>query len=234
MWVERFCTRYARRHVCVSRDVAEFSRVRTGLDATKLEVIANGVDVERFSGADPIELSGRGIAEGAPVLAWIGRLESQKDPVAAIEAIGLLDSTHRECHLVLAGEGPLRGRIEARVAELGLANRVHLLGRVSQIPALLARSCGLILTSRWEGMPNAALEALACGTPVIAMRAAGGIAELAARSDAVTVAADTEAFEAAMAAVTPAPATEPRPSRLPAEYEAATVVAEFEKIIGGL
>ncbi len=183
LWLERFCTRRARRHVCVSDDVAEFSRDQTGLDPSKLVVIANGVDVAGLADAEPIDLSQEGVAAGVPLLAWIGRLESQKDPLAAVEAMAQLQATHPECHLVLAGEGRLRGELEARIAALGLSQRVHLLGQVSEIPSLLARSCGLVLTSGWEGMPNVVLEAMAAGRPVVA-RVVEGVSELV--EDSVT------------------------------------------------
>jgi len=166
--LERLCTRRARRHICVSDDVAKFSRDRMGLNAKKIVVIPNGVDVTRFADADPLDLSGHGISEQSPVVAWIGRLDRQKDPVAAIEALGRLEAKLSHCQLVLAGEGPLRGQVEARIAELRLGDRVHLLGRITEIPSLLARSCGLMLTSRWEGMPNVVLEAMAAGRPVVA------------------------------------------------------------------
>jgi starch synthase (maltosyl-transferring) len=163
--------------------VAEFSRDQTGLDPSKLVVIANGVDVAGLADAEPIDLSQEGVAAGVPLLAWIGRLESQKDPLAAVEAMAQLQATHPECHLVLAGEGRLRGELEARIAALGLSQRVHLLGQVSEIPSLLARSCGLVLTSGWEGMPNVVLEAMAAGRPVVA-RVVEGVSELV--EDSVT------------------------------------------------
>ena len=166
-WIERFCTRQARRHVCVSRDVAEFSRIKGGLAAEKIEVIPNGVDINRFTGVEPMDLSDRGIGDQVPVVAWIGRLDPQKDPLAAIEAFGRIDSSHPECRLVMAGEGPLRGLVESQIESRGLSNRVELMGAVSEIPALLIRSCALMLTSRWEGMPNVVLEAMAAGRPVV-------------------------------------------------------------------
>jgi len=177
LWLERLCTRRARRHVCVSGDVADFSRDHTGLDSSKLVVIANGVDVAGLAGADPVDLSKQGIAAGVPVVAWIGRLEPQKDPLAAVEVMAQCQASQPECHLILAGEGPLRSEVLGRIAGLGLTQRVHLLGQVSDIPALLARSCGLLLTSRWEGMPNVVLEAMAAGRPVVA-RVVEGVSDL--------------------------------------------------------
>ena len=177
LWIERFCTRRARRHICVSQDVALFCRTQVGLDSHKIEVIVNGVEPERFQRVQPRDLSGLGIGSEDPVLAWIGRLDPQKDPLAAIEALGRLDESFSDCHLVLAGEGPLQGVVEAECVRRGVVGRVHLLGRVEDVPQLLARSCGLLLTSRWEGMPNVVLEAMAASRPVVA-RASEGVGDL--------------------------------------------------------
>ncbi|MCH2589756.1 MAG: glycosyltransferase [Planctomycetales bacterium] len=176
-WVERFCTSRARRHVCVSRDVAEFSRIQGGLDAGKLVVIPNGVDLDRFAGVEPMDLGGWGIAPGVPVVAWIGRLDPQKDPLAAVEAFDTIANSESECRLVMAGDGPLRGRVESRIEGLGLGERVVVLGRISEVPSLMARSVALLLTSRWEGMPNVVLEAMAAARPVVT-RPVHGIGDL--------------------------------------------------------
>ena len=177
LWIERFCTRRARRHVCVSQDVAVFCQTHVGLDPRKIEVIVNGVEPERFQRVQPRDLSELGIDTEDRVIAWIGRLDPQKDPLLAIEAFGRLDASFSDCHLVMAGEGPLQGRIESTCARTGLVGRVHLLGRVPDVPQLLARSCGMLLTSRWEGMPNVVLEAMAAGRPVVA-RLSEGVGDL--------------------------------------------------------
>ena len=92
-----------------------------------------------------------------------------------------------------------------------------------------------LLPSRWEGMPNAALEALACGTTVIATPEAGGIAEVAAEAagGAVTVAAAGAPFEAAMAAVRASPPEGPRASLLPARFEVAAVAERLGALLDG-
>lgn len=176
-WVERFCTSRALRHVCVSRDVAEFSRNQGGLDAGKLVVIPNGVDLDRFTGVEPMELEDRGIASEIPVVAWIGRLEPQKDPLAAVAAFDTIAKTDPDCRLVMAGDGPLRGRVESKIEELGLGQRIVVLGRISEVPSLMVRSVALLLTSRWEGMPNVVLEAMAAARPVVT-RPTHGIGDL--------------------------------------------------------
>ena len=124
--------------------------------------------------------------------------------------------------LTILGEGPDRDALTQQVEGFGLAERVTLPGFVPDAAPYYAGADAFVMPSRWEGMPNAALEALACGTPVIATPESGGLAELAESSPpgAVTIAAAGDAFVAAMRAVQPSPgqrtAPEPAPRGLPA------------------
>ena len=126
-----------------------------------------------------MDLGGWGIAPGVPVVAWIGRLDPQKDPLAAVEAFDTIANSAPECRLVMAGDGPLRGLVESRIEGVGLGERVVMLGRISEVPSLLARSVALLLTSRWEGMPNVVLEAMAAARPVVTrpVHGIGGLVE---------------------------------------------------------
>jgi glycosyltransferase involved in cell wall biosynthesis len=75
--------------------------------------------------------------------------------------------------LQLVGDGPLRSQLERLAAELGIADSVEFLGVRTDIVDLLQQSWGFVLPSRFEGMPNALLEAMACGLPCIATRVSG-------------------------------------------------------------
>jgi len=167
LWLERWATRRATRHVCVSNDVAEFCRTQAGLRPEKIVVIDNGVDASRFIDTAPMDLSAHGIPGGAEVVAWIGRLDEQKDPGLAVQVMRHVVDTRPGCHLVMAGEGAMRERLVAEVARHGLEERVHLVGYVDSVPGLLRSASVLLLTSRWEGMPNVVLEAMATALPVV-------------------------------------------------------------------
>jgi glycosyltransferase involved in cell wall biosynthesis len=99
------------------------------------------------------------------------RLTEIKKPVLAVEAVArLIETTRPNTHLVVAGEGELRGAVEARAAELGISERVHLLGDRprDEVARLMQASDVLLLTARSEGGgPRVVLEALACGLPVV-------------------------------------------------------------------
>ena len=80
-----------------------------------------------------------------------------------------------EAHLTILGDGADKLLLECRIASLNLGDRVELRGFDPNPWAYYAGADAFLLPSRWEGMPNAALEALACGTPVIAMSHAGAV-----------------------------------------------------------
>lgn len=175
--LERFCGRWAVKHVCVSQDVAEHARSRTRLDGGKVQVIPNGVEISRFDRATPLDLSAHGIREDARVVLCLGRLDPQKDPLAAVEAFEQVAHECPDVELVFAGDGPLRRRLEERSSWSEHASRIHVLGWLADVPSLLSRAEVLLLASRWEGMPNVVLEALAAARPCVT-RPVHGISEL--------------------------------------------------------
>lgn len=160
----------------------------------------------------------------------VGRLARQKGFDRLIAMMAVMPA---EARLAILGEGPERAALEARCRALGLEARVSLPGFTLDAARHVAGADALLLPSRWEGLPNAALEALALGTPVIAAPEAGGIAEIAALAPAgaVTVAAVEGEFVAAMARVAPACADVLRPSLLPRAFRLATAGARFAAIL---
>jgi glycosyltransferase involved in cell wall biosynthesis len=106
---------------------------------------------------------------------FVGRLTAQKDLPVALAALGEVP----EARLVLVGDGPERQSLERSIRELGLGDRVELLGSVSRDEALryLAGARAAVLSSAWENLPHAAVEALSVGTPVVST-AVGGVPEV--------------------------------------------------------
>jgi glycosyltransferase involved in cell wall biosynthesis len=100
-----------------------------------------------------------------------GRLEVQKGFDAAIEAIALI--RNKSVHLTILGEGSLRSALEQRANELGIREQVHVLGYQHNPYPYYSGADGFLLSSRFEGFPNVVIEALSCGTPVIATPVAG-------------------------------------------------------------
>ena len=108
-------------------------------------------------------------------LVFAGRLTAQKSLGRALEAVAAADGVS----LVIAGEGPDREPLEARAKELGIAERVSFMGAQPRrrIVELFRAADATILSSSWENFPHTVVEALAVGTPVLAMEA-GGVAEV--------------------------------------------------------
>jgi glycosyltransferase involved in cell wall biosynthesis len=175
LWLDRATDRWVSRHVCVSEGVAKFSTETGGLANEKIVVIPNGVEFERFAGALPADLSVLGLGPEHRVVLFVGRLDPQKGISILLDAMRELsrDSRFEGTHLLLAGEGPLRGEIEVFARENRLEDRVHLLGRRNDVPALMKAADCLVLPSLWEGMPNVVLEAMAAGLPVVATAVEG-------------------------------------------------------------
>lgn len=153
-----------------------------GVPEHKLHVVRNGVDLDRFKPVDPGAARRRlGLDSSAPLVLSVGNLLELKGHALLIEAVHQLSGDWPTLRLVIAGEGPERERLLGLIRQHGLAGRVRLLGAVAN--ASLVDWYGaadlFALPSSREGLPNVMLEALACGTPVIAT-AVGGIPEVLA------------------------------------------------------
>jgi glycosyltransferase involved in cell wall biosynthesis len=170
--LERAATSAADRHVCVSQSVSENCR-RRGFDSQKLVVIPNGIDVNRWRNASPANLSDVGIPAGRRTILYVGRLDSQKGLDRFFHELPAIFRELPSHDLVLAGDGPQKAALIRVAQRYGIEGRVHFVGWQDNIPALVAACHLLVLPSRWEGMPNAILEGMAAGKPVIAMQAEG-------------------------------------------------------------
>ncbi|HEY9675142.1 MAG TPA: glycosyltransferase [Waterburya sp.] len=146
--------------------------------ADRVNYIKNVVDTEIFS---PLTWQEREqercqlvqrlkLPEETSFVLFAGRLHPQKDPILLVRSIAALNDP--KIHLLIAGDGELADKVCSEIARLELSKQVTMLGSVS--PAKLAQlhriSNVFVLTSAYEGLPLVALEALACGTPVVTTR----------------------------------------------------------------
>src|SRR6185503_20430449 len=130
--------------------------------------IYNGVDVERFAPGDRLAVrAAAGLPADAVIVGTVGRLDPVKDHDGLLEAFARA-STASALHLAIVGDGPTRAALAARVASLGLGDRVHLLGERDDVPAVLRALDVFVLSSIGEGISNAILKAMASGLPVLA------------------------------------------------------------------
>jgi len=177
LWLQRRLMGRFDRFVCVSESVAGHARERGAIDSDKLIVIPNGIDAAAYAVDRSTDLTALGVPEGKRAIVCIGRLNRQKGIDVLIDAAPSFLARLPEHELLVVGEGPWRGRLEARAAASGVAKRIHFCGYRNDVPEILAACELLVLPSRWEGMPNVILEAMAGGLPVVASDVEG-IAEV--------------------------------------------------------
>jgi glycosyltransferase involved in cell wall biosynthesis len=196
-----------------------------GVVKERILLLPNPVDVERIR-ADMTAAVTQYFEIGGPagrrLFVASGRLVEQKGFDRLVASWRTLPD---EYHLVVLGEGPQQQQLESMLSDKRLAGRVRLHGYTDNPWVWYGRADALLMPSRFEGMPNAALEALACGTPVVATPEAGGLSELAAEVPRHGLAiAEFEAdFRQAIVAMPRRPDGGVRPSLLPDAHRAATV-----------
>jgi glycosyltransferase involved in cell wall biosynthesis len=157
--------RRARRIVVPSRYLAQIA-AGWGLDRSRIEVLTNPAP-------PPIDVDPMSLEPGTFV--FVGRLTEQKALPVALAAVAEVEGAR----LTLVGDGPERESLERRTLELGLGDRVRFLGSLPRHEALryLAGARAAVLSSAWENLPHAAIEALAVGTPVVSTNV-GGVPEV--------------------------------------------------------
>lgn len=197
-----------------------------GIRPSLIHVLPNPVDVDSIRGAAASipPAPGKG-----PHFVAVGRLTAQKGFDRLIDMFAQIDSG--DSRLLIVGDGPMANELRNLALARGVGDRVEFPGFMPAPWPLVAGADAFLLPSRWEGMPNAALEALACGVPVIATPESGGISEVAEQAPpgAVTVVAAGPDFVAAMRRISSRRETGLRPSLLPPEYRIASVIDRFEE-----
>jgi len=154
--------------------------IRAGVPETKIEVISNGVDISRFRVIDPGDFRERmGIPSDAVVMLFVGRLQPEKSIETLIRATALLAPRFPKLFVLIIGGGNLKDELEALSRNLKVDTRVIFAGRLSEsqlVPAYNASDI-FVLPSLAELEGMVVLEAMACGTPVVAY-ARGAVPEI--------------------------------------------------------
>ncbi|HSS71282.1 MAG TPA: glycosyltransferase family 4 protein [Casimicrobiaceae bacterium] len=178
-----FASRALRAVICNSKMVREEIRERFGLPESKLHVIYNAVNSEVFSPQlkehRAAVRSKLGVPEAATVFLLVGSGYERKGVATAIAALARLPG---DTYLFVAGRDKARGRYKRLAGELGVANRVALLGAQDDVRPFFGASDAFVLPTLYDPCPNAALEAMACGLPVITTTKCGA-AELVLEHD---------------------------------------------------
>lgn len=156
------------RVVVVSEAVAA-SLAAAGVPRGRVEIVTPGIEPGEYERAEP--------RRGAPVVACIARLHREKNVALLVRAFARVRAEIPEARLVIFGDGPERGALERLAAALGLGGAVEFRGYVEGAGRRCGEAAVLAVPSSRESFGIAALEAMACGVPVVAARV-GGLPEL--------------------------------------------------------
>lgn len=167
-FADRLLSGLSRSVIAVSRGHADYLREFEGVSGRQVEVVYNGVDVDRFPTRDPGARSRFGLPEDAFLWGIVAALRPEKNHEMALRVL----AREPQSRLVLVGDGPRRGPLAELAARLGVEDRVHWLGRVDDVPSLLPALDLVALPSHpaVETFPVSLLEAMAAARPVLATR----------------------------------------------------------------
>ena len=167
--LERLCSLFTTRLIYVSRSNAVYAE-RQGLGpANDATIIRSGVKLSAFPAqvdAAKLKMS-VGIGMHKPVVVSIGNLKPQKNAVDFVAAAAKVSAKLPEARFVFIGDGPQRRALEAKAFSLGLEGKIMFLGWRRDGAQWLAASDVFALTSLWEGLPRALVEALRTGLPAV-------------------------------------------------------------------
>jgi glycosyltransferase involved in cell wall biosynthesis len=220
---------YRLAHAIVANSAAAAAQLaREGVPDEKVRLIPNGVDTERFGRAR----SARPIRR----VVMVANLRPEKGHDVLLAAVPRILAVHPDAEFVLAGSGPCRDALESQARAGGVDRRVRFLGECRNVPEVLADGDLFVLPSRTEAMPNAVIEAMAAGLPVVASDV-GGIPELIAhdRTGLLVPAGDPAALAAAVTELMTDPARAAALGRsarafIAREFGFGRMVARFEEL----
>lgn len=219
---------YPRAHavVCPSQAILGKLSGEFSIPADRMRLIRNPVDVARIRRLAEMPVA---VNDGLTFVAS-GRLTEQKGFDRLLSMIAEMPA--QTCLRIL-GDGPLRSQLQSQAVDLKISSQIEFLGFQDNPWCYYAAADAFLLPSRWEGMSNAALESLACGTPVISTPEAGGIGEVAALTakSAIQLVTVGEAFVAAMKSVTHRAEISPRPNLLPEAFSLTEVENDFMDLL---
>ena len=182
-----------------------------GVPPARIEVIPNCVPVRDIEAAQPVV--DHRIASDDEVVLVVGRLSHEKNLDTLVIALRQLVRVRPRMKVFFCGDGPLLRALENQVGEAGLAERVVFAGFVSNVAPWLKRARVLVAVSLWEGHPNAVLEAMAAGTPVVVSDIPSFRSVLDEESAWFAPASDASAIANALGAVLASPAEAARRAR---------------------
>lgn len=225
----------ANAHVAVSQGVADSLQDFVKLNPENVHtiynpVITNGL-LERARLAPEHPWLVDKSRSSPPVLLGVGRLTGQKDFGTLVRAFARVRQT-QEARLIILGEGTQKPNIDALAAELGVAEDVSLPGFVDNPFAFMARADLFVLSSRFEGLPGALIQAMACGCKVVSTDCPSGPAEILKGGLAPLVpVGDAEALAQAMLETLNDPAPRPELRDRALDFSEETIIPQYLEVL---
>lgn len=176
LWINRLTYPWTAKVTALSRMHKAYLIEKEKIDPGKIEIITNGVDLERFHRGRGTELSGLrdllGVSQKTPLVTIVAMLRPEKGHETFLRAAAQVRGKAPETHFVIVGEGPEKPKLEKLTGELSLGSQVHFLGARNDIPDILAQSDVCVLSSHpvVETVSNAVLEYMASAKPVVSTR----------------------------------------------------------------
>ena len=206
--------------------------VGDGIAADAITVVPDGIDPEeiRRAAAPPLDMRSRlRLSPQALLAVNAAALVDHKDHKTLIRAARAARTLEPQLHWVIAGEGPRRDALAAEITRLDLQGRVHLVGWIDRIEALIAEASIFVMSSKLEGLGSVILNALALGRPVVAT-AAGGIPEILP-PDVLVPPGAAEALAQKVVAVLRDPKPVPFPPRFTAQAMVGHVLDVYRALL---
>lgn len=176
--IKRWIFQRADGYIAVSESAKDAFSATYGIEANDIKVIYNPLDLSEIDClAEQVPRHPWARNKDLPIVLGVGRLTPQKDFLSLVKAFSLVREQIK-CRLVILGEGEQRQEIESAIKFFGLQDDVLLPGFVDPPYSWMKNSDVFVLSSAWEGLPGVLLQAMACGTPVVATDCPGGNAEI--------------------------------------------------------
>lgn len=195
--VDRWMYGRYKRVICISQKAEDNLRLFIGHTQADISTVNNGVDIERYASAAPsLELDS--IAPGSRKIIMVAGFRWEKDQDTIIKALRNLSPRF---HLFLVGDGARRPDLEALSTTENVADRVHLLGIRSDVPALLHAADYVVMSSHFEGLSLSSVEGMSVGKPFLASdvdglrEVVGGAGILFPHRDSMTLADEIMSLE---------------------------------------
>lgn len=168
--LERLCAKYTDRIITVSRPDIQKGLIQGIARKDKFSLIYNGIDLEKFrQDVDERKLRMElGLNPDTKLVGMIGRLDKQKNPLDLIKTASIVVKSYPNVQFLVVGDGSLREDCERLIDKLNLKDKFFLLGFRGDVERILPILTVTAMSSLWEGLPLAFLEAMSAGRPIVA------------------------------------------------------------------